>query len=358
VVHDFNNALMSIIGYSKLLLEEPNTLSKEETAREYLRIILTAGQDSSKIVSRLRDFYRPRQNSDVFVSVDLKSIVEEIIPLTQPKWRDQARSKGKTVRIQSELEDVASILGNSAELREVFVNLVFNAVDAMPEGGLITLRTRNSNGSVAVDVSDSGTGMTEEVRQRCLEPFFTTKGEHGTGLGLSTVFGIVRRHEGTLDVKTKLGEGTTFQLVFPSAARAAVPTPESEVSFGSSLKVLVVDDEKAARDLVVKYLHKDSHEVVTAASADDALQKMPKHEFDLIITDYRMPGRNGLELAKQLREIGEGPPLIVISGSELESDPLPDGVSAIMRKPITAEELRRVLGRVIRKARAPSRKAA
>ena len=167
VVHDFNNALMSIIGYSKMLLEEPGALSSQDTARKYLKIILTAGQDSSKIVSRLRDFYRPRQNTDVFVPVDLKSVAEEVILLTQPKWRDQARARGSLIRIQPELEDVPLIQGNSAELREVLVNLVFNAVDAMPEGGVISLRTRHAEGNVFVDVADTGTGMTDEDRQRC-----------------------------------------------------------------------------------------------------------------------------------------------------------------------------------------------
>lgn len=343
VVHDFNNALMSIIGYSKLLLDEPQALSTIETAREYLQIILTAGQDSSKIVSRLRDFYRPRQHTDVFVSVDLKSIVEEIIPLTQPKWRDQARARNKVIRIESDLEDVAPILGNPAELRELLVNLVFNAVDAMPDGGLITLRTRSLPGSASVDVEDTGTGMTEEVRQRCLEPFFTTKGEHGTGLGLSTVFGIVRRHDGSLDIDTKPGRGTIFRLVFHTATKSAAASPPGDPLPASSLRLLVVDDEKASRDLVVKYLNKDGHNVVTATGADEALQKLRDTKFNLIVTDYRMPGKNGFEFAKEVRATLPGVPLIVISGSELATDPLPDGVKAIMRKPISADELRRVI---------------
>ena len=346
VVHDFNNALMSIIGYSKLLLEEPNALAHEQTAREYLQIILTAGQDSSKIVSRLRDFYRPRQHSDVFVTVDLKSIVEEVIPLTQPKWRDQARTNGKSIRVEAELEPTAPVLGNPAEIRELLVNLVFNAVDAMPEGGTITLRTRNVERTVTVEVVDTGTGMTEEVRQHCLEPFFTTKGDHGTGLGLSTVFGIVRRHDGLLDIKTKLGEGTTFHLVFPSVIKTDTPQLAADAPLAKKLNVLVVDDEKASRDLVVRYLKKDGHEVTTAKDAEEALIKLSENEFGLIVTDYRMPGKSGLELAREAQQIRQGRPLIVISGSELDTDPLPVGVNAIVRKPITADELRRVLALV------------
>ena len=144
--------------------------------------------------------------------------------------------------------------------------------------------------------------MTEEVRQRCLEPFFTTKGEHGTGLGLSTVFGIVRRHDGSLDIDTKPGRGTIFHLVFHTATKPATASPPGDPRLALSLNLLVVDDEKASRDLVVKYLHKDGHTVVTATGADEALQKLRDTKFNLIVTDYRMPGKNGFELAREVRE--------------------------------------------------------
>ena len=345
VVHDFNNALMSIIGYSKMLLEEPEALTSQDTARKYLKIILTAGQDSSKIVSRLRDFYRPRQNTDVFVPVDLRSVAEEVILLTQPKWRDQARARGSVIRIQPELSEVPSIQGNSAELREVLVNLVFNAVDAMPEGGVITLRTRHAGEDVFVDVVDTGTGMTEEVRQRCLEPFFTTKGEQGTGLGLATVFGIIRRHDGMLDIQTKFGSGTTFEVKFPAAV-ATPPVEEPVADDGNPLQILVVDDEKVTRELVVKYLERDSHRVVTASTAEEALSKVHEAEFDLILTDLQMPGKSGIEFAKEMHDAHAGIPLVIFSGCESEPEVLPEGVNAFMRKPISSEELRRVLTKV------------
>jgi len=345
VVHDFNNALMSIIGYSKMLLEEPDALTSQDTARKYLKIILTAGQDSSKIVSRLRDFYRPRQNTDVFVPVDLRSVAEEVILLTQPKWRDQARARGSVIRIQPELSEVPSIQGNSAELREVLVNLVFNAVDAMPEGGVITLRTRHVGEDVFVDVVDTGTGMTEEVRQRCLEPFFTTKGEQGTGLGLATVFGIIRRHDGMLDIRTKFGSGTTFEIKFPAAV-ATPPVQEPVADEGNPLQILVVDDEKVTRELVTKYLERDSHRVVTASTAEEALSKVHEAEFDLILTDLQMPGKSGIEFAKEMHDAHAGVPLVIFSGCESEPEVLPEGVNAFMRKPISSEELRRVLTKV------------
>jgi CheY-like chemotaxis protein len=187
--------------------------------------------------------------------------------------------------------------------------------------------------------------MTEEVRQRCLEPFFTTKGEQGTGLGLATVFGIIRRHEGMLEIKTKLGEGTTFELKFPAAV-AAPPAEVLPADDRNPLKILVVDDEKVTRELVVKYLERDSHCVVTASTAEEALLKVDETEFDLILTDLQMPGKSGLEFAKEMHASQAGIPLVIFSGCETEPEVLPEGVNAFMRKPISSDELRRVLTKV------------
>src|SRR6185295_15924182 len=152
------------------------------------------------VVSRLRDFYRPREETDIFAAMNVNDLLEEAVPMTRPKWYDRALETGRSIRLELELQKVPPVLGNAAELREVITNLIFNAVDAMPEGGVITLRSETVGETVKIEVADTGVGMTEEVRQRCLEPFFSTKGEQGTGLGLAMSFGIIRRHEGTLDI--------------------------------------------------------------------------------------------------------------------------------------------------------------
>jgi signal transduction histidine kinase len=218
VVHDFSNALMAIIGYSEMLIAaDGRNLSDKPTALEYLGIINTAGRDAAEVVSRLRDFYRPRSDSDLFEPLDLNQIVNEAVLLTKPKWkRPSTDESNQPLSVETELGEIPPINGNAAELREMLTNLIFNAADAMPEGGTITFRTSQPNGQdVALEVQDTGSGMTAEVRARCLDPFFTTKGDAGTGLGLAMVLGIVQRHKGRIEIKSQPGEGTTFRITLP-----------------------------------------------------------------------------------------------------------------------------------------------
>jgi signal transduction histidine kinase len=224
VVHDFSNALMSVIGYSEMLLTNATARADEATTLEYLRIINTAGRDGAHVVSRLRDFYRPRGAADLFEPLDLSEIVLQSIALARP--RCARRESDELVSFQTELDDKTTAVGLAAELREVLTNLIFNALDAIPAAGVITIRTRQKDGEAIVEVIDNGAGMTPEVKERCLEPFFTTKGDHGTGLGLAMVFGIIKRHQGTLEIDSDLGRGTTLRIRLP----ASVPVTESILS--------------------------------------------------------------------------------------------------------------------------------
>jgi signal transduction histidine kinase len=219
VVHDFSNALMSIIGYSEMLITNAAARADEATALEYLRIINTAGRDGAHVVSRLRDFYRPRGAADLFEPLDLKEIALQSIALARP--RCARRESGHDIRFETDLRDSAAISGIGAELREVFTNLIFNAVDAIPAAGVITVTTRQEDRKVIAEVIDTGAGMAPEVRDRCLEPFFTTKGDHGTGLGLAMVFGIIKRHQGTLEIDSEPSKGTTFRIRLPAFASSS-----------------------------------------------------------------------------------------------------------------------------------------
>jgi signal transduction histidine kinase len=214
VVHDFSNSLMSVIGYSEMLLSNPAVRGDEATALEYLRIINTAGRDGAHVVSRLRDFYRPREASDLFETLDLNEIITQSVALARPRCAN--RGSRQAIRFETDLAASATVAGIGAELREVLTNLIFNAVDAIPGEGVITLRARQQDSGVIVEVIDTGSGMGAEVRQRCLEPFFTTKGEGGTGLGLAMVFGIIKRHQGALEIESELGKGTTFRIRLPA----------------------------------------------------------------------------------------------------------------------------------------------
>ena len=346
IVHDFNNALMSVIGYSEMLLNDDDMLRDFKTAREFLKIMNTAGQDASQVISRLRDFYRPREVTDVFSRVDWNEVIEQAVPLTQPKWKGQALADGRTITVALDLAKLPAISGNAAELREVATNLIFNAVDAMPAGGTITLRSSTEDGQAVLEVSDTGTGMSEEVRSRCLEPFFSTKGEKGTGLGLSMVFGIIKRHEGTVEIESALGTGTTFRIRLPAMTDAIEATHGETDKMPRSLHVLVVDDEPVTRGVLENYLTADGHSVVTAVDAEEAMGCFADAKFDLLITDHAMPGLNGVQLAAAVRELRAGQPVILVTGfaaGSMGADEQPAGVDLVMRKPVPRRDLRRAL---------------
>ena len=350
IVHDFNNALMSVIGYSELLLHDDEQIADVPTTRRFLQIINTAGQDASHIISRLRDFYRPREAIDLFARVDLNEIIEQCVPLTQPKWKDHALAEGREIVLALDLVKLPAISGNASDLREIATNLVFNAVDAMPRGGTITLRSAVDDGAVIFEVIDTGTGMTEEVRQRCLEPFFSTKGEKGTGLGLSMVFGIVKRHEGSVEIDSEVGRGTVFRVRLPAQIAAPDLVADDDFKFARSLSVLVVDDEPIARDVIARYLITDGHRVVTAINGQEALELVAIQTFDLLITDHSMPGMNGIQLAAAVRQMRAGHPIIMVTGfgeGRVESSESHTDIDIVMRKPVPRRELRRALVSVL-----------
>jgi len=352
VCHDFNNALMAIIGYSELLLQNSALVDDRELLMDYLKTMNTAGRDASHVVSRLRDFYRPREESDVFASVNVNDIVEEVVPLTKPKWHGLALETGRDIHVELELQKVPLVLGNGAELRETLMNLVFNAVDAMPKGGTITLRTVPLENAVRIEVADTGTGMTEEVRQRCLEPFFSTKGEQGTGLGLAMAFGIIRRHEGTLEIETTPGQGTTFLLTLPCQhSPAAAEEEEVRLTLNRSLRVLVVDDEPNTLDVVSGYLRGDGHRVLTAADGSEAMNRFMTEDIDLVITDHGMPGMNGLQLASALHRIDPANPVILLTGFAFGPEQQPTSIDWVLKKPLVREELREAMRGVLSRKR-------
>ncbi len=350
IVHDFNNALMSVIGYSELLLHDDEQLADMATTRRFLQIINTAGQDASHVISRLRDFYRPREAIDLFSRVDLNEIIEQCVPLTQPKWKDHALGEGREIVLVLDLAKVPAISGNASDLREIATNLVFNAVDAMPRGGTITLRSASDAGEVIFEVIDTGVGMTAEVRHRCLEPFFSTKGEKGTGLGLSMVFGIVKRHEGSVEIESEEGKGTVFRIRLPAQISTQDVCVAEAFELGRSLNVLVVDDEPVARDVIARYLVTDGHRVITAINGQEALERVKRESFDLLITDHAMPGMNGIQLAASVREMRAGQPIVLVTGfgeGRVDSSELQNDIDLVMRKPVPRHELRRALVSVL-----------
>jgi signal transduction histidine kinase/CheY-like chemotaxis protein len=314
VAHNFNNTLTGILARAQLLMGATDI----NEIRRGLNIIIQTAEDGAKTVKRIQDFARQRRDQH-FVPLDVDRLVLEVAEITRPRWKDRAESESVHIRLVRQIGSNAVILGDAGELREVLVNMVFNAVDAMPGGGTLTLSTRESGGAVEITVADTGTGMTEEVRARVFDPFFTTKGKAGMGLGMAVSYGIIRRHEGAVEVESEAGRGTTFRMRFPRASEAAVPAlpaasqpqppPREE-----RLRILVVDDEDYVRELLSDILTREGCEVMLAADGREALRLFGSREFDAVFTDVGLPGMSGWELARAIREADGLIALAVITG--------------------------------------------
>ncbi len=342
IAHDFNNTLTPILGFTDLLLERPELLEDTVEATRFLNLLRTSAKDAASIVRRLREFYRPLETQDTVSAVDLVSLVTQVVSLTEPKWRQQAQANGSTIRVETEMATIAPVAADESALREALTNLIFNAVDAMPAGGLITLRVTTEDDQAILQIQDSGTGMTEEVRQRCLEPFFSTKGDHGTGLGLAMVYGIIKRHGGTMDIASKLEQGTTFTIRLPFAKPAEKSETEEtlEPAERSSLKVLLVDDEPGTREVISAFLRSDGHLVTTANNGREGLREFRAQPFDVIVTDRAMPEMNGDQMAGMIKEARPDIPIVLLTGFGLPTtDQPPAAIDVVLNKPVTLKTL-------------------
>ncbi|MDT5060920.1 MAG: hypothetical protein QOH63_1379 [Acidobacteriota bacterium] len=316
VAHDFNNTLAGILGRAQLLLGTKDPVKIENG----LKIIIKTAKDGAKTIKRIQDFARQRRDHD-FQPVDMSQLLLDVGEITRPRWKDRAEAANVHISLDLQLRCNALIMGDESELREVLVNMVFNAVDAMPKGGTLTLSARQIDGSVEISVSDTGMGMSEEVRLRIFDPFFTTKGKTGMGLGLAVGYGIIRRHEGTVEVESETGRGTSFRIKLP-VARGAIKNQTTAELPGLSIapprlcqtKILVVDDEEYVRDLLRDILEREGCEVILAEGGREALTLFEKENCDAIFTDVGMPEMSGWELARAVRERNNNIPLAVITG--------------------------------------------
>lgn len=353
IAHDFNNTLAPILGFSELLLMKPALLSDPAKLHSYLEMIHSGAKDAANVVSRLREFYRYRDEGEIFSPVVLNEVVQQVVSFTQPRWRDQALAAGVNIEIRLELGNVPTVAGNENELREALVNLMFNATDAIAQRGTITLRTELQGRWVVLTVSDTGVGMTEEVRARCLEPFYTTRGDQGTGLGLGSVYGVVRRHEGQLDIQSEVGRGTSVSLSLPLERSDKAPPPAKlPAEAPQPLRILVVEDEPLVREVLNVYLTEDRHQVVMAANGREALEVFRAGEFDIVLTDRAMPEMNGDQLAVEVKKLKPAQPVILLTGfGDLMTGAgeQPEGVDLVVSKPFTLSMLRGAIARTFAK---------
>lgn len=346
VVHDFNNSLNLILGFTEFVLQEWESSGDQPDLNAALQNVMAAALDATKIVSRLREFHRPAGATETNEAVDVNLLVQQAVTLTEPKWNKAA---GVPIRVQTELGEIPALWGDPAELREVLTNLIFNAVEAMPQGGTITLRTSADNNGVLLQVSDTGIGMTDEVRERCFEPFFTTKGDAGTGLGLAVVYGIIERHGGKLEVTSTPEKGTSFNVLLARIEGSSHFTIKSARS-SRSLKVLIVDTQPTVCALLTQYLEQDLHAVTYASSRPEALEKVRQENFDLVIADEHT-AVNRDELVAALRFVAPNVRTIMLKGfSGEEGAEQSVGTNEMLGKPTTITELRNMIRRTMQEA--------
>ncbi|MBD3292728.1 MAG: response regulator [Armatimonadia bacterium] len=354
IAHDFNNVLSPILGFSEIMLGDEQEDLDVDRIHRLAGYINTAARDARSTVARLREFYRHKEDIETLCQVDLNEIVVEAVELTRPKWRDQAQARGIEMTVQTETEEVETLLGDASELREVAVNLILNAVDAMPDGGTVRVFTRQLGAQVAFGVEDEGVGMDDSTVRRCMDPMFTTKGSDGTGMGLAVSYGIVRRHNGEIHIESELEQGTKITCVLPLAQEDARQVDSDEQQMATEpLDVLLVDDDESVRNVVLALLEDMGHAVDGVGSAPEALDLVAEREYDVMITDRAMPGMNGDELALAVTEHNPALPVILLTGfgdMMKHAGESPAGVDLIVSKPVGRSELHRALCTMSRRA--------
>ena len=358
VAHDFNNTLAGILGRAQLL----QRTNDPEKIKRGLDIIIKTAEDGAKTVKRIQDFARQRRDHD-FELVSVDQILTDASEITKPRWKTCAEAANVHISLDLQINSNAMVMGDDSELREVLVNMVFNAIDAMPEGGKLTLATSVVDETVVIAISDTGVGMYPEVRSRVFDPFFTTKGKAGLGLGLAVSFGIIRRHGGNIDVNSNYGKGSEFRITLPLASVAKVAPPKLNPVTQASNNVatqepsrkphvLVVDDEDFVRELLSEILETEGCVVETAASGKEALEYFANAKFDCIFTDVGMPGMSGWELAQAIREQDQFIPIAVITGwgeAVGLNEQQAAGVDWVVAKPFTADRIVELVKEVSRK---------
>jgi PAS domain S-box-containing protein len=340
VAHNFNNLLGGVIGYAQLMETRPR--SPEEYKR-FARKIVESAEQCAAVVRRIQTFGRPI-DTQRRESVDLRRVVRDTMELTKPKWKAGPEREGRTVRVQLELAELPPVSSTGAAWEEILSNLVFNAVDAMPAGGILTIATRREGEDAVLSVSDTGMGMDPETQRRIFEPFFTTKGpELGTGLGLSTVWGLVQSQGGRIYVESDPGEGTTFTVRVPLARAASSSTEEQPPEKSAALRILVIDDEPATRDVLPQMLA--GHTVETAVGGAEGLERFRERPHDVVISDWSMPGLSGLDVAAEVKRRSSATVMVLMTGWEVRGTPAASDphVDLMLVKPIVMRELDRIV---------------
>ena len=355
IAHDINNVLAMVLLWANI----GQMKTDDPEARVAMRNVIQAARDGAETMRRLRRFSSPRKAS--LAPVDLVAIVQESIEFTRPMWKDAAEIKDVHIKVAQEMEEVPEVMGNPGELREVVLNLIKNAIEAMPQGGTLTTRTYREGDMACVAISDTGVGISQENLSRILDPFFTTKGREESGLGLSAVRGIVATHGGEIDVQSVEGEGSTFVISLPldiQDTEADKDTGEAarqgRMMAGAQYSILVVDDEPLVTRAVEAMLEPYGHRVTMAQDGLVALDTFRKGDFDVVLLDLGLPGMNGYTVAEEMKKSKPGIPIILVTGwgDDVDDDKVTAiGIERVIAKPFQPDELTSTIEEVLKPKR-------
>ena len=343
MAHDFNNLLSGILGHLELWrLESPPSASQAA----HLDTIESAAASGADLIGRIQRYIRQEAQS-AFEPLDLNALIEDCVQFTRPYWYNEPRRQGIHIETTFDRMDLPAIRGTRSELRDVFVNLILNAIHALPDGGAIRIRSFVNDEGIGVEVADTGIGMPTEVAKRVFEPLFSTKGDAGNGMGLAVAAGTVREHGGSIAVQSKEGSGTQFTLRFPiqRATRSTAtiqPQASARADSLSPRTILVVDDEEMVRNVISRLLDLRGHTTVAVGSAHEALDLLGSRSWDLVLTDQGMPGMTGRELAHQIRKRHAELPILLLTG-DTDIDVNPAEISAVLTKPFKIADVEAVI---------------
>jgi PAS domain S-box-containing protein len=345
IAHDFNNLLAAILGYTELALRD----SHDETMTRRLRVIEKAARDGAETVRLLQEFTKVRKDTRQ-ETVNLNKLIDQVLLLTRHRWKDAAQSKGISIAIETDYGDLPPIKGNLSELREALANIIFNAVDAMTADGRIVCRTWSNGEHLFVTLTDTGMGMSDDVRQRIFDPFFTTKGFSNSGLGLSVCYGIISRHGGEILVDSALSRGSTFTVKLPIALPPAIIMPLPQPKPPICASILIIDDENIVRGAIQEILEDEGHRVVGAETGEEGIEKFQLEKFDLVLTDLGMPGMGGWDVVAKIKAINPDVPVVLLTGWANQTDvkrARESGVDLVLGKPISSKDLISMVARAV-----------
>lgn len=343
IAHEFNNILMPIIGYSEILKKE----LKDEKLTSYIDMIQSSALDGEKIVKRIQEFTVAKKREKELIDID--DLITKSVEITKPKWTLEAKLKNKQIQINCRLESKGVVEGISTELREVFINLISNSLDAMPDGGKIDIQTKLDGKNVLILYQDNGVGMSKDVLDRIFEPFFTTKNDRGNGLGLAIVYNIIKNMNGGIEVKSEVSKGALFRITLPNNKRMLQDSSEEEqTATGKKYNILVIDDQQAVAQTVSEMLKVLGHDAVFVMDEKEAYELFTKYAFDCVLCDLALRNKSGMEVAKVLKELNPQIPVLLMTGwtGKFKSDEL-QAVDRVLSKPFSLKELSRVIQEVM-----------